>query len=152
MQILWHVQISVQGATTAKFNKQEVRWYSVLVDSIPLPFSNEICQWFRRWNVQTGGHDFLIHPLNKNTYGIKTNWCHYFNFIHILPDLYMFRAHRPIFRRVRTAVYTTIGSYSFCAALFTCSAREQSGTDTEPMVVWTAVRTLLKMGLWDRNM
>jgi len=25
-------------------------------------------------------------------------------------------------------------------------------TDTEPMVVWTAIRTLLKMGLWARNM
>ena len=43
-------------------------------------------------------------------YGMKTNWCHYF--IRILPDLYMFRAHRPIFRRVRTAVHTTIGSVS----------------------------------------
>ena len=31
-------------------------------------------------------------------------------------------------------------------------AREQSGTNTEPMVVWTAVRTLLKMGMWARNM
>ena len=49
----------------------------------------------------------------------ETNWCHYF--IRILLDLYMFRAHRPIFRRVRTAVHTTIGSYSFCAALFACS-------------------------------
>jgi len=45
-------------------------------------------------------------------YGIKTNWCYYFNFIYILPDLYMFRAHRPIFRRVHTAVHTTIGSVS----------------------------------------
>ena len=35
----------------------------------------------------------------------KTNWCHYF--IRILLDLYMFRAHRPIFRRV----HTTIGSW-----------------------------------------
>jgi len=40
----------------------------------------------------------------------KTNWCHYF--IRILLDLYMFRAHRPIFRRIRTAVHTTIGSVS----------------------------------------
>jgi len=45
-----------------------------------------------------------------STYGMKTNWCHYLNFIYILPDLYMFRAHRPIFRRVRTVVHTTIGS------------------------------------------
>ena len=41
-------------------------------------------------------------------YGMKTNWCHYF--IRILLGLYMFRAHRPIFRGVRTAVHTTIGS------------------------------------------
>ena len=41
---------------------------------------------------------------------MKTNRCHYF--IRILLDLYMFRAHRPIFRRVRTAVHTTIGSVS----------------------------------------
>ena len=50
----------------------------------------------------------------------------------------MFRAHRPIFRRVRTAVYTTIGSVSvpLCSrALYTYRAREQSGRDTEPMVV-----------------
>ena len=46
----------------------------------------------------------------KGKYGMKTNWCHYF--IRILLDLYMFRTHRPIFRRVRTAVYTTIGSVS----------------------------------------
>jgi len=39
--------------------------------------------------------------------------------------------------------------FSICAALFACSV---CGTDTEPMVVWTAVRTLLKMGLWARNM
>jgi len=44
------------------------------------------------------------------TYGMKTSWCHYF--IRILLDLYMFRAHRPIFRRVHTAVHTTIGSVS----------------------------------------
>ena len=43
---------------------------------------------------------------------MKTNSCHYFNFIYILLDLYMFRAHRPILRRVHTAVHTTIGSVS----------------------------------------
>ena len=42
----------------------------------------------------------------------KTNRCHYFNFIHISTDLYMFRAHSSIFRRVHTAVHTTIGSVS----------------------------------------
>jgi len=89
------------------------------------------------------------------TYGMKTNWCHYF--ILILLNLYMFRAYRPIFRRVRTAVHTNIGSVSVppCSralCVTTHSAREQSGTDTEPMVVWTAVRNLLKLGLWARNM
>ena len=52
----------------------------------------------------------LFVPCIFSTYGMKTNWCHYF--IRILLDLYMFRAHRPIFRRVRTAVHTTIGSVS----------------------------------------
>ena len=61
-------------------------------------------------------HGQLVHffklfvPCIFSTYGIKTNWCHYF--IRILLDLYMFRPHRPIFRRVRTAVDTTIGSVS----------------------------------------
>jgi hypothetical protein len=44
------------------------------------------------------------------TYEKKTNRCHYFNFIPISTDLYMFRAYRPIFRRIHTAVPTTIGS------------------------------------------
>jgi len=34
----------------------------------------------------------------------------------------------------------------------TRTARDQSSTDTEPMVVGTAVWTLLRMGLWARNM
>jgi len=38
----------------------------------------------------------------------------------------MFRAHRPILRRVHTAVHKTIGSYSVCTALAVC----QSNTDT----------------------
>ena len=38
----------------------------------------------------------------------------------------MFRAHRPILRRVHTAVHITIGSYSVCIAL----AHGQSSTDT----------------------
>jgi len=93
----------------------------------------------------------LFVPCIFSTYGMQTNWCHYF--IRILLDLYMFRAHSPIIRRVRTAVHTTIGSVPvpLCSrALYT--AREQNGTDTETTVVWTAVRTLLKMGLWARNM
>ena len=106
--------------------------------------------------TQMLGLSIVILPDIRNSvrgYGIKTNWCHYFNFIHILPDLYMFQAHRPIFRRVHTAVHTTIGSISvllWSRALY--RARDQSNTDTEPMVVWTAVWTLLKMGLWARNM
>ena len=51
-----------------------------------------------------------VHVNYYTLYGMKTNWCHCF--IRILLDLYMFRAHRPIFRRVRTAVHTTIGSVS----------------------------------------
>ena len=47
-------------------------------------------------------------PCIFSAYGVKTKWCQYF--IRILLDLYMFRAHRPIFRRVHTAVRTTIGS------------------------------------------
>ena len=94
-------------------------------------------------------------PCIFSTYGMKTNWCHHF--IRILLDLYMFRAHRPIFIRVRTAVHTIIGSVSvpLCSravCVTTHRAREQSGTETEPTVAWTAVRTLLKMGLWARNM
>jgi len=46
----------------------------------------------------------LFLPCIFSTYGIKTNWCHCFNFIRILQDLYMFRAHRHIFRRVRRPV------------------------------------------------
>ena len=53
----------------------------------------------------------LFVPCIFSTFGMKTNWCHYF-ITPILLDLYMFRAYRPIFRRVRTAVHTTIGSVS----------------------------------------
>jgi len=50
----------------------------------------------------------------------------------------MFRAHRPILRRVHTVVHTTIGSYGVCTALAVCSvccvttyrAHGQSSTDT----------------------
>ena len=54
----------------------------------------------------------LFVPCVFSTYGVKTNWCHYFKFIHILPDLYMFWVHRSIFRGVHTAVHTNIGSVS----------------------------------------
>jgi hypothetical protein len=78
----------------------------------------------------------------------KTNRCHYFNFIHISTDLYMFRAYRPILRRIHTAVHTTIGSVAVLFGPRTLyRARGPNGTATEPMVVWTAVWILLRMGL-----
>jgi hypothetical protein len=65
-------------------------------------------------------------------YGMKTNGCHYF--IRLLLDLYMFRAHRPIFRRVRTAVHTTNGSVSVPL----CSrAPHTHSTRTERYRNWT---------------
>ena len=57
-------------------------------------------------SILTGPNIFL----NKKW---KTNWCHCFTFIHISTDLYMFRAHRAIFRRIHTALFTTIG-YWWC--------------------------------------
>jgi len=63
----------------------------------------------------------------------------------------MFRAHRPIFRRIQTAVPTTIGSVFvpfWSRVLYvvqsprpatTYRTRDQNGTDTEPMVVGTCV-------------
>ena len=85
--------------------------------------------------VNIVGNFKLFVPCILSTYGMKTNWCHYF--IRILLDLYVFRAHRPIFRRVRTAVHTTIGSVSvpLCSRALYVEQSEQSGTDTEPMVV-----------------
>ena len=71
----------------------------------------------------------LLVPCIFSTYGMKTNWCHYF--IRILLDLYMFRAHRPIFGRVRKAVHTTIGSVSvpLCSrALYTEHANRAAQT------------------------
>ena len=69
-------------------------------------------------------------------YGMKTNWCHYF--IRILLDLYMFRAHRPIFRRVRTAVHTAIGSVSvsLCSRAL-CVVNNTQSTRTERYRYWT---------------
>jgi hypothetical protein len=82
----------------------------------------------------------------------KTNRCHYFNFIHISTDLYMFQAYRPILRRIHMAVHTTIGSLAVpfrpLALYVVAGLRERSlrpatayrasglnGTATEPMVV-----------------
>jgi len=82
----------------------------------------------------------LFVPCILSTYGIKTNWCHYFNFIYILPDLYMFQAHRPIFRRVRTAAHTTIGSVSVLlwpCALCVQSTRSTQSTRPEQYRHWT---------------
>jgi len=64
---------------------------------------------------------------------MKTNWCHYF--IRILLDLYMFRIHRPIFRRVRTAVHTTIGSVS--VPLCSRAVYVLQSTRTERHRYWT---------------
>ena len=61
-------------------------------------------------NCEKGKGFKLFVPCIFSTYWMKTNWCHYF--IRTLLDLYMFRAHRAIFRRVRTAVHTTIRSVS----------------------------------------
>jgi hypothetical protein len=44
----------------------------------------------------------------------------------------MFRAHRPIVRRIHTAVHTTVGSV---AVPFGPGGRGPNGTATEPMVV-----------------
>ena len=108
----------------------------------------EACGW-QPYNAIKWSSEMEFRRSNKNkitckpiSYGMKTNWCHYF--IRILLDLCKFRAHRPIFRRVRTAVHTTIGSYSICTALVACSVccahtfkqvttyrtRDQNGTDT----------------------
>ena len=87
-------------------------------------------------------------------YGMKTNWCHYF--IRILLDLYMSRAHRPIFRRVRTAVHTTIGSVSvpLCSrALYVVAARLLRSWVRIPPGAWIFVccgcRVLSGRGLCD---
>jgi hypothetical protein len=80
----------------------------------------------------------------------KTNRCHYFNFIHISTNLYIFRAYRPILKKIHTAVHTTIGSVAVPLgprALYVVWARGPNSTATEPMDVWTAVWILLKMGL-----
>jgi hypothetical protein len=97
----------------------------------------------------------------------KTNRCHYFNFIHISTDLYMFRAYRTILRRIHTAVHTTIGSVAvpfvpralyvvtglgYCREqsprpATTYRARGLNGTATEPTDVWTSVWILLRIGL-----
>jgi hypothetical protein len=64
---------------------------------------------------------------------------HYFNFIHISTDLYIFRAYRSILRRIHTAIYTNIGSVAVLfgpRALY--GARGPNSTATEPMFVWTA--------------
>ena len=89
----------------------------------------------RRKKAKLYLHDFkLFVPCILSTYGIKTNWCHYFNFIYILPVLDMFRAHRPILRRVHTAVHTTIGSVS--VLLWPCALYVQS-TRPEQYRHWT---------------
>jgi len=75
-----------------------------------------------------------VKNFNMSICGIKTNWCHYFNFIYILPDLYMFRAHRPILRRVHTAVHTTIGSVS--VLLWPCALTEHTARAGQILNQW----------------
>jgi hypothetical protein len=58
----------------------------------------------------THGHLSFLYRESFQHVKWKTNRCHYFNFIHISTDLYMFRAYRPILRRIHTSVHTTIGS------------------------------------------
>jgi len=86
------------------------------------------------WQTQWGFLSFLYHASFQHMKW-KSNRCHYFNFIHISTDLYTFQTHRPIFRRVHTAVHTTIGSYSICTVQAMCSvwtygAHDLNGTDT----------------------
>ena len=104
----------------------------ILRSSVPQGFT------FRIIIISVSGRAFrnfkLFVPCIFLTYGIKTNWCHYFNFIYILPDFYMFRAHRPILRRVHTAVHTTIGSVSVllwpCALYVLAGLGDYSTTTT----------------------
>ena len=76
-----------------------------------LQFTLKCYYVFRLTNHHQGDFKLFV-PCIFSTYGMKTNWCQYF--IRILLDLYMFRAHRTIFRRVRTAVHTTIGWTKGC--------------------------------------
>jgi hypothetical protein len=93
---------------------------------------------------------------DARTYKLYMKWknrYHYFNFIRISTDLYMFRAYRPILRRIHTADHTTTGSVDVPfgpRALYvvaghqvakssrpatTYRARGPNGTATEPVVV-----------------
>ena len=91
-------------------SRQQLWW--TLLDTV----NTVMCSW---WWAKTSPETCTATWNNKLIYIVrskhkkwKTNWCHCFNFIHISTDLYMFRAHRPIFRRIHTAVHTTIGSVS----------------------------------------
>jgi len=96
--ILWYISNKLHGVTSQK-----------MLVLLIIFFSSEVKRTYRMAEEQVIA--LLVYE-SIAVYGIKTNWCHCFNFIRILPDLYMFRAHRPIFRRVHTAVHTTIGSVS----------------------------------------
>ena len=93
---------------------------------------NTCCPIIDNWNrtLNTALIFKLFVPCIFSTYGMKTNWCHYF--IRILLDLYMFRTYRPIFRRVRTAVHTTIGSVSVPI----CSRAEHANRAVQILNQW----------------
>jgi hypothetical protein len=108
-----------------KFKYPTPRWLKVLnvlfVETVTRDKNCQIPHW-------TFNGIFSIHykVLVQNIVPLmkwKTNRCHYFNFIHISTNLYMFRAHRPILRRIHTAVQTTIGSYSGCTVRAACSVQ-----------------------------
>ena len=91
--------LGITGMICRKFHTQDPEMLGTKVQNLVIQAN--LCPSFK-----------LFVPCIFLTYGIKTNWCHNFNFIYILPDLCMFRGHRPILRRVHTAVHTTIGSVS----------------------------------------
>ena len=75
----------------------------------------------------------LFVPCIFSTYGIKTNWCHYF--IRILPDLYMFRAHRP---HLQESSYSCSHNhwFNFCAALFAWQHTEHANRAAQILNQW----------------
>ena len=66
---------------------------------------------FRRSTLERGLEWRAVTNIIKDIWN-KNHLMSLFQFYFILPDLYMFRAHRPILRRVHTAVHTTTGSVS----------------------------------------
>ena len=90
-----------------------------LQEEFMVKFNGLTRQFWGSWRTINGLLDFYIYIFILSFLYLasfqhkkwKTNWCHCFNFIPIWTDLYMFRAHRPIFSRFHTAIHTTIGSW-----------------------------------------